>query len=90
MANFYVYIMTGKNGALFTGLTNDLRFQVRQHKNRPARKYNLDHLVYFEAFSDMHSAMARQSQIRRWARSQKQELVELGNPEWRDLSEDWG
>jgi putative endonuclease len=45
-------------------------------------------LVYSEAHDDVEVAIAREKRIKRWRRAWKIELIEQGNPDWRDLSED--
>jgi len=52
---FYVYILASqKNGTIYIGVTNDLERRVFEHKNKVnpgfTSKYNVDKLVYFEAF----------------------------------------
>jgi putative endonuclease len=50
-----------------------------------ARKYNVHYLVYFELHEDMNAAITREKQIKKWNRAWKLELIEKGNPEWKDL-----
>jgi putative endonuclease len=38
----------------------------------------------------MHAAITREKGITKWNRAWKLELIEAGNPEWRDLAEDFG
>jgi putative endonuclease len=44
--------------------------------------------VYFEAFNDVRSAIAREKRIKRWRRQKKLALIRTQNPEMRDLSAD--
>jgi len=94
MKTYYVYIMASKrNGILYTGFTNDLVTRVYHHKNGLVggftKKYNVHFLVYFEQTNDVHSAIAREKQIKGWTRKKKIKLIEDNNPKWLDLSEDW-
>ena len=87
---FWVYILTNKpEGTLYIGVTSDLAQRVWQHKNKVVEgftlQYNLDKLVYCEAFADAESAIAREKQMKKWKRAWKTRLIEDGNPEWRDL-----
>src|SRR4051812_10011407 len=55
-AQYFVYILaSGRNGTLYIGVTNHLARRVAEHKGGfvPGftRKYRVDQLVYFEAFS---------------------------------------
>ncbi len=90
---YYVYIMTNKSGTLYTGVTNNIKQRVLQHKNKLiegfTKKYNITKLVHFETFRNVHSAIAREKTIKGWLRKKKIELVNATNPDWRDLSEDW-
>jgi putative endonuclease len=74
---------------LYTGVTSDLIKKVYEHKTGLAegftRKYNVHYLVYFELHEDMNAAITREKQIKKWNRAWKLELIEKGNPEWKDL-----
>jgi putative endonuclease len=93
MNTYSVYIMTGKTGVLYTGVTNDLVRRVSEHKLKLfagfTRKYNLTRLVYYEPFADINNAIAREKQIKGWTRAKRVALIESINPEWADLSEGW-
>ncbi len=89
---FYVYIMTNKaNTVLYTGMTNDIRRRVYEHKQKLveefAKKYNVVKLVYYEAFGDCISAIKREKQIKAGPRKKKEQLINSINPEWDDLYE---
>ncbi|MHC4155130.1 MAG: GIY-YIG nuclease family protein [Planctomycetota bacterium] len=90
---YYVYIMTNRSGTLYVGLTSDIKRRIHEHKNRTiagfTSKYNIDKLLYFETFGDIHSAIAREKTIKGWLRNKKLELVRETNPEWLDLSKPW-
>jgi putative endonuclease len=45
--------------------------------------------VYFESFQDVHRAIAREKQIKRWRREKKIALIESVNRDWHDLSAEW-
>ncbi len=94
MRIFYVYILTNKNKTvLYTGFTNSLERRVWEHKQHAipgfTKKYNCDRLIYFEEFSDVRQAIAREKQIKGWLRSKKEALIATMNPEWNDLAADW-
>jgi len=95
MARFYyVYIMTNiANTVLYTGVTNNLERRVYQHKHKThpgfTEKYNVSKLVYYETFSDVSKAIAREKQIKNWKRDWKVSLVEKENAKWLDLSVGW-
>ena len=89
---YYVYILTTThNKMLYIGVTNDLRRRTIEHRNEVTdgftKKYNVQKLVYFEAYSDPQIAIKREKQLKRWIRQKKVELIESQNPDWKDLSE---
>jgi putative endonuclease len=90
MKSYYVYILASKrNGTLYIGVTNDLIRRVYEHKNNLARgftsQYNVHLLVYYEQTIDIHSAITREKQLKKWKREWKIELIEKSNPRWQDL-----
>jgi len=80
--------------ALYIGVTSNLEQRVFQHKHHDLEgftsKYNVNRLVYFERYSDMRAAIDREKQLKRWTRSKKETLIQQQNPEWNDLSSEWG
>lgn len=93
MKTYWVYIMTNKSRTLYVGVTNDLERRVYQHKNKVVEgftsHYNLDRLVYFEETNDVHAAIAREKQLKNWRREKKIALIDVANPQWRDLAADY-
>ncbi len=89
---YYVYMLTNKNNnVLYTGVTNNLKRRLYEHKNKFVdgftKKYNVDKLVYYEITNDVNSALAREKQIKGWTRAKKNALVESKNSQWCDLTE---
>jgi len=90
---YYIYIMTNKtNRVLYTGITNDLKRRVDEHKAKLVqgftKKYNVNKLIYYEASREVESAIAREKQIKGGSRAKKIRLVETMNPQWRDLCDE--
>jgi len=90
---YYVYIMTNsRNTVLYTGVTNDLKRRVYEHKEKLVggftRKYNITKLVYYEAFEDIENAILREKQIKAGSRQKKIQYINSMNREWRDLYEE--
>lgn len=81
-----------RNGTLYTGVTDNLRKRIWQHKNNVAesftKKYNVHNLVYFEQADNAVSAIEREKRLKKWNRSWKIKLIEKENPKWIDLYED--
>ena len=90
MRRSWVYIVTNKrNGTLYTGVTSDLVGRIWQHRHGYSagfsRKHGCTQLVWFETHDDINEVIAREKRIKRWKRAWKLELIETGNPDWRDL-----
>ncbi len=89
----YIYILTNKNkNVLYTGVTNDLSKRVYEHKNHLDKgsftaRYNVEHLVYYEATNNPVAAIEREKQIKGWNRNRKIKLIESKNKDWVDLYE---
>jgi putative endonuclease len=88
--NYWVYIVAnGLGGTLYIGVTNDLIRRVHEHKNKVAegftKKYDVDRLLYFEAFDDIENAIRREKRLKKWNRAWKIRLIEGTNPNWTDL-----
>ena len=91
MRQYYVYILSNRRyGVLYIGMTNDLARRMYGHQQKLAagftKSYGVVHLVYFEQFSSVSEARARERSLKRWRRSWKLKLVDEFNPEWRDLT----
>ena len=88
----FVYILSGKSGVLYVGVTSNLYLRVSQHRRKGiagfSKQYNVTRLVFFEQFGDIREAIAREKQIKGWLRRKKIALIESINPTWRDLFSD--
>ena len=87
---YYTYIMSSNNNStLYIGVTNDLKRRVAEHKSGSGgtftAKYHCHKLVYFETFSDIEQAIAREKQLKGWKRVRKDELIDSVNKERKDL-----
>ena len=91
----YVYILASKrNGTLYIGVTSDLLRRVSEHRDGLVggftRKYGVKMLVYFKEMESIIAAIQREKTLKHWVRRWKLNLIEAGNPEWRDLWDDIG
>ena len=87
---YYVYIMANDtNTVTYTGVTNDLKRRVFEHKNKMVegftKKYNITKLVYYEVGENIEGAILREKQIKAGLRQDKVRLVNSVNKTWRDL-----
>jgi putative endonuclease len=91
---YYVYIVASRSHTFYIGFTSGIEHRIWEHKNKVrngfSKTYNCNRLVWYERYGDVHAAIAREKQLRRWSREKKITLIERTNPTWVDLSEDWG
>jgi len=90
---YCVYILTNQhNTVLYTGVTNNLKRRVLQHRNKTGgnftKRYNITKLVYFEVGEDINAAIFREKQIKAGSRQKKLDLINSINPDWKDLYEE--
>ena len=83
--------MTNKhNTVLYTGVTNNLRRRVVEHKEKLitgfTSKYNVTKLIYAEEFTSPYNAIQREKQLKAGSRKKKIQLINSLNPHWDDLS----
>lgn len=88
----FVYIITNyEETTLYVGVTNNLARRTFEHKEKLtkgfSKNYNLNKLVYYEMFSDITLAIAREKQLKGGSRKRKLDLINKFNPEWNDLYE---
>ena len=90
MRTYYVYIISNKrNTVLYTGVTNNIKRRVFEHKSKRNKgfssKYNVCKLVYYESFAGILTAIKREKQIKRYTRRKKEELINKKNPTWTEM-----
>jgi putative endonuclease len=87
---YYVYLLASRrHGTLYLGVTNNIVRRVYEHKHKIvpgfSAKYDVDRLVWYEAYGDVTGAIRREKQIKKWKRDWKIALIEADNPDWSDL-----
>jgi len=91
---YYVYITASRSLNLYTGITDDVCRRALEHKAGVfkgfTKHYNINRLVYYEAFRYVSNAIAREKQIKAWTRANRLALIKSVNPTWQDLAEGWG
>jgi putative endonuclease len=91
---YYVYIMASKSRVIYVGMTGFLMARVLRHRAGEGGaftlKYRVHRLVYCESFQNVENAIARETEIKKWRREKKVELIRLENPTWEDLAVGWG
>ncbi|MFC4477126.1 GIY-YIG nuclease family protein [Flavobacterium chungangensis] len=86
---YFIYILTNKAKSVFyVGVTNNLKKRIMKHKDNIllesktfASKYNVEFLLYYEKFTWIQEAIAREKEIKGWRREKKIALIKTMNPE---------
>ncbi len=93
--NYFIYILTNKNKTvLYIGVTNNLERRLLGHSNifknkfKFTTRYNCVHLIYYERFSDINQAIKRETEIKKWRREKKENLIKSVNPKWEFLNDE--
>jgi len=91
---YYVYIITNTHRSTFyIGVTKNLKQRLSQHtENRESKaqtfasKYHVEFLVYYEKFTWIQDAIAREKELKGWVREKKLELIRGFNPTFEFLN----
>ena len=79
MKRHHVYILSCRDGYLYTGYTTNLRRRFSQHKAGKGSKFTRSHLpvklVYHESYKSMSEALRREIAIKRLSRAAKIGLI---------------
>ena len=92
---YWIYMMSNVSGnVLYIGVTNNLYRRFLQHYKGEmegfTKRYKCHCLVYYEEFSDIRIAIAREKELKGWRRERKEELIHFINPTRLDFAKDWG
>jgi putative endonuclease len=89
--SYSIYILASRSRNLYTGVTGDLQRRMLEHRLGLlpgfTTRYRAFRLVHFETFGKIHSAIAREKEIKAWRREKKIRLIESKNPSWEDLAQ---
>ncbi len=85
-----VYIMAKmRNGVVYTGVTSNLPQRAQQHREGLVEGFTKRNdcklLVWYEQHATMEAAILREKQIKGGSRKKKLALIEVLNPQWKDL-----
>lgn len=92
--SYYVYILTNKyRSTFYIGVTNNLKRRLKQHKEnivsnnkKFASTYNIEFLVFYEKYTWIQEAIAREKELKKWRREKKLTLIRDFNPEFKFLN----
>ena len=86
---YFVYILSSISGTLCVGISNNILRRGAEHSiGQPdsfTARYKVNRLVYFETYTDVMKAIAREKQIKGYRREKKLALIRSTNPSWIDL-----
>jgi len=89
----HTYILGSDTGTLYIGVTSELHSRICEHKLdlRPGftRTHRCHSLLLAEPFHTITEAIAREKQLKGWARAKKLNLIRKSNPTFKDLAETW-
>jgi putative endonuclease len=89
----FVYILASNTRRLYVGVTNDLVRRVWEHRTGIVpgftKRYHIDRLVYYETSEEPIRAIAREKQVKDYARTKKLAMINSMNPGWNNLAEHW-
>ncbi len=93
--SYYVYIITNKyRSTFYVGITNDLGRRLKEHRQNIengvltfASRYNIEFLVYYQKFTWVQEAIAREKEIKGWRREKKLNLIRSFNENFEFLNE---
>lgn len=78
---YTVYILRTSSNTLYIGQTNNLEKRLKEHQNKTSksakyiRYFESIKLVYSETHPSRAEAMKRERQLKRWNKTQKEELI---------------
>ena len=76
---WYVYMLECRNGAYYTGATNDVARRVEKHKKglggKFTRAFGVRRLAYKKKCADKSAALKREAAIKKMTRLAKKEMV---------------
>jgi putative endonuclease len=85
--------MGSLSGTLYVGFTGNLHKCVFEHEFHKTEgftnKYDVERLLYWASYDDVHMAIAREKQLKGWSRAKKIALIESRNLHWLDLAKEW-
>lgn len=87
---WYVYMLLCQNGAIYTGVTDNIERRFKEHaqgKGGHYTNYNRPkEFLYKELFEDRLDAEGREQQIKRWSKVKKLALIEGDKSKLRNFS----
>ena len=88
---YIVYIVECKDWSYYIGVSNDIERRIWEHNTgQDENSYTYSRrpveLKYFETFTDVNQAIAREKQLKVWSRKKKQALIAENFDKHKELS----
>ena len=84
MKQWYFYIARCKDNSLYVGMSEDTSKRIERHNRGQGAKWIKQHgeakIVYSEVYDSYLGAYRRESQIKKWSRKKKENLVKGVKP----------
>lgn len=84
-----LHVSQPKRGTLYIVVTTRLIERIAEHREGRVKgftkRYKVNRMVHLEPFDDINDAIAREKALKKWRRAWKVNLIQDGNPDWRDL-----
>jgi len=81
---YTVYILRGPKNHLYIGCTSDINKRLTRHKSGDGAEFTFRNktfkLVYKEEYPTLKEARKRETQIKKWRREKKENLIKFGKP----------
>ncbi len=81
---FTLYILRSLKNHLYVGITKNLQQRIERHKSGNGAEFTKRNqvfgLVYKEEFPTLLEVRRRESQIKKWRREKKENLIKYGKP----------
>ncbi|MBL8030307.1 MAG: GIY-YIG nuclease family protein [Candidatus Doudnabacteria bacterium] len=78
---FYFYLLRTPNNTLYTGVTSNLRDRENRHNTGRGSIWTTTHhggkIVYTETFPTLSKARLRETQVKKWSRVKKENLIKM-------------
>ncbi|HEC21175.1 MAG TPA: GIY-YIG nuclease family protein [Candidatus Peregrinibacteria bacterium] len=84
MSKYYVYLARCSDKSLYTGYCTSIEEREKKHNAGEGAKYTRQRrpvkIVYFEEYKNRTEAMSREAHIKRWPKTEKENLIKHGYP----------
>lgn len=81
---YFTYLARCSDNSLYTGSCINIKYREKKHNSGNGAKYTKYRrpvkIIYFEKFNTLTEARRRETQIKRWTKIKKENLVKYGHP----------